>query len=194
MKFFIVGLGNPGREYESTWHNLGFMLIDELSWRAGRASFRQEARYRLARVQIAGQEVLLVKPETYMNLSGEAVAELLASYAADPANLIVACDDLALPLGMIRLRTRGSAGGQKGLQSIIDRLGTNDFARLRMGIKPDHQIVDLADYVLSKIPERELGRVQQMIQRAADAIEVMLAEGIERAMAKFNKRATQKHQ
>jgi PTH1 family peptidyl-tRNA hydrolase len=186
---FIVGLGNPGREYESTWHNLGFMLIDELWGRAGRATFRKEGRSRLARVQIAGQEVLLVKPETYMNLSGEAVAELLLSHAASPANLIVACDDLALPLGMIRLRPRGSSGGQKGLQSIIDRLGTNNFARLRMGIKPDHPIADLADYVLSPIPDEQLGRVRQMIQRAADAIEVMLAEGIGRAMASFNMRA-----
>lgn len=186
----IVGLGNPGREYESTWHNLGFMLIDELSGRAGGASFRRQARSRVALVQMAGQEVLLAKPETYMNLSGEAVAQLLVNYAADPSSLIVACDDVALPLGMIRVRPRGSAGGQKGLQSIIDRLGTNNFARLRMGIKPDHEIGDLAEYVLSPIPEQKLGQVRDMIRRAADAIEVILAEGIERAMAKFNKRAT----
>jgi PTH1 family peptidyl-tRNA hydrolase len=185
----IVGLGNPGREYEKTRHNLGFMLIDRLMERAGGRRFREEARSEIAQVELRGQRALLVKPQTFMNLSGEAVRTLIEKYGeADARNLIVACDDAALPAGMIRVRARGSAGGQKGLQSIIDRLGSSDFARIRMGIKPDHPISDMADFVLSPVRASERERMEAMIDRAADAVEMILVESVERAMSAFNER------
>ncbi|HWO00185.1 MAG TPA: aminoacyl-tRNA hydrolase [Blastocatellia bacterium] len=185
----VVGLGNPGTEYEETRHNLGFMLIDRLFERAGGRRFRNEFAAKTTEIVLAGERVLLVKPQTFMNLSGDAVKPLLERHAeGDTANLIVASDEAALPFGMIRVRPRGSAGGQKGLKSIIDRLGSGEFARVRMGVKPDHPVSDLASFVLSKIPRRERETLEEVLDRAADAVEVVLAEGVERAMQRFNER------
>ncbi len=185
----IVGLGNPGVEYEATRHNLGFMLVDRLFERTGGRRFRSEQSARTAEVTLAGQRVLLVKPQTFMNLSGDAVKPLLERYAeSDAANLIVASDEAALPFGMIRVRARGSAGGQKGLKSIIDRLGSGEFARVRMGVKPDHPVSDLASFVLAKVPGRDREALEEVLDRAAEAVEVVLAEGVERAMQRFNER------
>lgn len=185
----IVGLGNPGEEYEATRHNLGFMLIDRLFERAGGRRFRSEMAARTAEVALAGQRALLVKPQTFMNLSGDAVKPLLERYGeGDTSNLIVASDEAALPFGMIRVRARGSAGGQKGLKSIIERLGSGEFARVRMGVKPDHPVSDLASFVLAKIPRRDREMLEEVLDRAADAVEVVLAEGVERAMQRFNER------
>jgi len=185
----IVGLGNPGREYEETRHNFGFMLIDRLMARAGGRRFRDETGAKVAEVTLAGERALLVKPQTYMNLSGDAVKPLLARYGSgEVANVIVASDDVALPFGMIRVRGRGSAGGQKGLKSIIERLGSDGFARLRLGVKPDHPVSDLASFVLTPIPKRDRQVLDETLDRAADAIEVILAEGVERAMSRFNER------
>ena len=185
----IVGLGNPGREYEATRHNLGFMLIDRLFERAGGRRFRDEASAKVAEVTLARERVLLAKPQTFMNLSGNSVRPLLERYAeGDAANLVVASDEAALPFGMIRVRPRGSAGGQKGLKSIIERLGTQDFARVRLGVKPDHPLGDLSSYVLSPIPKRDRELLDQMLDRAADAVDVILTAGVERAMALFNER------
>ena len=185
----IVGLGNPGREYEMTRHNLGFMLIDRLLKRAGGRRFRSESSAKVAEVSLAGQRVLLAKPETYMNLSGDAVRPLLDRYAeGKPANLLVASDDVALPFGMIRVRARGSAGGQKGLKSIIERVGTQEFARVRLGVKPDHPLDDLSRFVLSPIRNRDREQLEDTLERAADAVTVILSEGVERAMARFNER------
>ena len=185
----IVGLGNPGEEYEATRHNLGFMLIDRLFERSGGRRFRSEMAARTAEVTLAGQRALLVKPQTFMNLSGDAVKPLLERYGeGDASNLIVASDEAALPFGMIRVRARGSAGGQKGLRSIIERLGSGEFARVRMGVKPDHTVSDLASFVLAKIPRRDRETLEEVIDRAADAVEVVLAEGVERAMQRFNER------
>jgi PTH1 family peptidyl-tRNA hydrolase len=165
------------------------MLIDRLMERAGKQRFREESNAKVAEVMIAGERVMLVMPQTFMNLSGEAVRPLLERYGdGDRANLIVASDEAALPLGMIRVRARGSAGGQKGLKSIIDRLGTQDFARIRLGVKPDHPVSDLSSFVLSPIPKRERKKLEEVLDRAADAVEVMLKEGVERAMALFNER------
>jgi PTH1 family peptidyl-tRNA hydrolase len=188
----IVGLGNPGREYEATRHNLGFMLIDRLFERAGGRRFRDESNARIAEVSLAHARVLLAKPQTYMNLSGDSVRPLLERYGEGAAaNLIVASDEAALPFGMIRVRGQGSAGGQKGLKSIIDRLGTQEFARVRLGVKPDHPVSDLSSFVLSPIPKRDRETLNQMLDRAADAVDVILVEGIERAMALFNERVKQ---
>jgi PTH1 family peptidyl-tRNA hydrolase len=185
----IVGLGNPGREYEMTRHNLGFMLIDRLFERAHGRRFRGESNARVAQVELAGQKVLLAKPETYMNLSGEAVRPLLNAYGEGlPVNLIVASDDVAIPFGMIRVRPRGSAGGQKGLKSIIEALGTQDFARVRLGVKPDHPVSDLSSFVLSPIRKGDREHLEDALDRAADAVETVLTEGVERAMARFNER------
>ena len=185
----IVGLGNPGREYEMTRHNLGFMLIDRLFERAKGRRFRPESSARVAQVELAGQRVLLVKPETYMNLSGDAVRPLLDRYGeGSPANLIVASDEVALPFGMIRVRARGSAGGQNGLKSIIAALGTQEFARVRLGVKPEHPVDDLSSFVLSPIRKRDLEMLEDAVNRAADAVETILTDGVERAMARFNER------
>ncbi|HJQ67440.1 MAG TPA: aminoacyl-tRNA hydrolase [Blastocatellia bacterium] len=185
----IVGLGNPGREYEATRHNLGFMLIDRLMERAAGRRFRDEANSKVAEVALAGLRVVLAKPQTFMNLSGGAVRPLLERYGeGDPANLIVASDDVALPFGMIRVRPRGSAGGQNGLKSIIAALQTNEFARVRLGVGPDHPVSDLAAFVLSPIPKRDRERLDQVLDRAADALEVIVTSGVDRAMALFNER------
>ena len=185
----IVGLGNPGREYEMTRHNLGFMLIDRLFVRAGGHRFRHESSSKLAEVTLAGQRVVLVKPQTYMNLSSDAVRPLLDRHGEGlPANLIVASDDIALPFGMVRVRARGSAGGQKGLKSIIEVLGTHDFARVRLGVKPDHPVDDLSSFVLSPIRKRDREQLDEAVDRAADAVETILTEDVERAMARFNER------
>jgi peptidyl-tRNA hydrolase, PTH1 family len=185
----IVGLGNPGREYEMTRHNLGFMLIDRLFTLGGGRRFRSESSAKVAEVTLAGQRVLLAKPQTYMNLSGDAVRPLLDRYGeGQPANLLVASDDVALPFGMIRVRARGSAGGQKGLKSIIERVGTQEFARVRLGVKPDHPLDDLSKFVLSPIRNRDREQLDETLERAVDAVTVILAEGVERAMARFNER------
>jgi PTH1 family peptidyl-tRNA hydrolase len=185
----IVGLGNPGREYEMTRHNLGFMLVDRLFERAGGRRFRNESSAKVVEVTLAGKRALLAKPQTFMNLSGDAARLLLEHYGdAEAANLIVACDDVALPFGTIRVRPRGSAGGQKGLKSIIERLGTQEFARVRLGVRPDHPVDDLASFVLSPIPRRDRETLEHALERAADAVEMVLREGVERAMALFNER------
>lgn len=185
----IVGLGNPGREYEMTRHNLGFMLIDRLLVRAGGRRFRSESSAKVAEVELAARRVLLAKPQTYMNLSGDAVRPLLDRYGeGKPENLLVASDDVALPFGMIRVRARGSAGGQKGLKSVIERLGTQEFARVRLGVKPDHPLDDLARFVLSPIRNRDREQLEETLERAVDAVVAILSEGVERAMARFNER------
>ena len=185
----IVGLGNPGREYEMTRHNLGFMLIDTLCLKAGGRRFRSESNAMVAELVLANERVLLVKPQTYMNLSGDAVRPLLARYGdGEISNLIVASDDVALPFGMIRVRARGSAGGQKGLKSIIERLGSQEFARVRLGVKPDHPLSDLSNFVLSPIRNRDREQLAATLERAAEALAVILSEGVERAMALFNER------
>jgi PTH1 family peptidyl-tRNA hydrolase len=185
----IVGLGNPGREYEMTRHNLGFMVVDRLLERAGGRRFRDESTAKVAEVTLAGQRALLVKPQTFMNLSGDAVGPLLERYAdGSPAALLVTCDDVALPFGMIRVRARGSAGGQNGLKSIIERLGTQEFARVRLGVRPDHPLADLSSFVLSPIRKRDREKLDQSLDRGADAIEVILTEGVTQAMTSFNER------
>jgi PTH1 family peptidyl-tRNA hydrolase len=185
----VVGLGNPGREYERTRHNLGFMLIDKLFERAGGRKFRDEAGAKVARIDLCGHPVIVAKPQTFMNLSGDAVRPLLERYGeSNPANLVVASDDVALPFGMIRVRARGSAGGQKGLVSIIDRLGTQEFSRIRLGAAPDHPVGDLARFVLSPIPKRDAAALEEMIGRAIEAVDVIMTDGVERAMSRFNER------
>ena len=184
----IVGLGNPGKEYEWSRHNLGFMLIDKLAGDAGFDVKRRECQSLVGRGEIEGGAVKLVKPQTYMNLSGEAVACLFARHRlVEPGdNLIVISDDLALPLGKIRIRARGSAGGHNGLKSIIGAIGTNEFTRLRIGIQPEHPISDSKRFVLDSFPSATRPAVAEVLERSVEAIRAILRDGVLKAMSSYN--------
>ena len=184
----IVGLGNPGTEYEWSRHNLGFMLIDKLSEDTGIVVKRRECQSVVGAGEIEGRRVKLVKPQTYMNLSGEAVACLVARHKlAEPGeNLIVVSDDLALPFGTIRIRARGSAGGHNGLKSIIGSLGTNEFTRLRIGIQPEHPINDSKRFVLDTFPRAARAEVEKILDRSAEALRAILRDGVLKAMTNYN--------
>lgn len=186
--WLIVGLGNPGSQYEWTRHNCGFLVIDELARRAGRDVRTPECQSLTARAVIAGESVLLVKPQTFMNLSGSAVAALKQKHeVADATKVVLISDDLALPFGKIRVRPKGSAGGQNGLKSVIAKLGTQDFPRVRLGIAPEsHPISSASDFVLSDFPKKDRDALDEMLVRAADAVEVILTNGIAEAMSKYN--------
>jgi PTH1 family peptidyl-tRNA hydrolase len=187
-QFLLVGLGNPGAEYEWSRHNLGFMLIDELAGAAGIDVSRRECQSRVGRGEIEGHAVKLVKPQTYMNLSGEAVACLAHKHKlAEPGeNLIVISDDLALPFGKIRIRARGSAGGHNGLKSIIGSLGTNEFTRLRIGIQPEHPINDSKRFVLDQYPKAARAEVEKILDKSAEALHAILRDGVLKAMTEYN--------
>lgn len=185
----IVGLGNPGPEYAWTPHNLGFLVVDELAERAGARVERPEAKAFIGAARIAGQAVLLAKPQTYMNASGMAVRELVERLEVEPAEMIVLLDDVALPWGMLRIRERGSAGGHNGLASVVGVLGSGEFVRVRLGIKPEHAVSDLAAYVLRPMRKAELKVAAEMIAAAADAVEMILRDGAKKAMSQYNRRA-----
>jgi peptidyl-tRNA hydrolase, PTH1 family len=183
----IVGLGNPGSRYEWTRHNCGFLVVDELARRAGKDIKIREAQALTAKVEPGGVSAVLVKPQTFMNLSGGSVAALVSRYEVKSSqDVLVISDELALPFGQIRLRRSGTAGGHNGLRSVIASLGTEDFPRLRVGIAPDHQISDGAAFVLAEFTRREREALSDVIARSADAVEVLLKEGIDRAMSKYN--------
>ncbi len=184
----IVGLGNPGPEYAWTPHNLGFLVVDRLAEAGGIRVERPEAKSYIGRGQLAGQEVVLAKPQTYMNLSGLAVRGLLERLECSPAEMIVVYDEVALPWGAIRIRERGTAGGHNGVKSLIGALGTDEFIRVRMGVQPDHPVGDLAAYVLHPMRKAELEAAAEMVEQAAEAVQLILAEGTMRAMNRFNKR------
>jgi PTH1 family peptidyl-tRNA hydrolase len=186
--YLIVGLGNPGAEYEWTRHNLGFMLIDKLAAQAGVTVKRKECRSLVGSATIEHERVRLVKPQTFMNLSGEAVACLLAKEEVGhlSSSLIVISDDLALPIGTIRLRERGSAGGHNGLKSIIAAVGTTEFTRLRIGIQPGHPLNDAKAFVLDEFPKAQRKDVAEILERSAEAVHSLLRDGIRKAMSIFN--------
>lgn len=182
----VVGLGNPGREYEKTRHNMGFMLIDRLAQALQTQVKREECRALIGRGDIAGHAVELIKPQTFMNLSGESVACLLKKDGRSLDRLIVISDDLALPFGRIRLRAKGSHGGQNGLRNIIDRTGTNEFIRLRVGIQPIHTVTNASRYVLDEMSKTETARLNELMDLGVDAVKSIIADGLERAMATYN--------
>jgi PTH1 family peptidyl-tRNA hydrolase len=185
----VVGLGNPGERYRRTRHNAGFMVVDALAARAGAGRWREEADASLAPARLGGEEVLLVKPLTFMNRSGLAVEALVAAQGAAPGDVLAVVDDTALELGQLRVRERGSHGGHNGLRSLIETLGTEEFPRVRVGIRKGELPEDLAEYVLSDFPEEDVLVVQEMIGLAADAVECVLREGAGPAMNRFNGRA-----
>jgi len=184
--YLIVGLGNPGAEYAGTRHNLGFMLVDRLAAEAGANVKRPECRSLVGNVTIENQRVTLAKPQTFMNLSGEAVGCLTNKYELNADSLIVISDDLALPFGSIRLRERGSAGGHNGLKSIIGVLGTNEFIRLRIGIQPEHPLSDAKRFVLDEFSRTERESLPEILERGEKALRSVLQDGVAKAMSLHN--------
>ncbi len=181
----LVGLGNPGSRYANTRHNVGFMVLDRLARRCGVDVNKKQCNAVSGLGTLAGHRVCLAKPQTFMNLSGEAVACLARFYKIAPRDLLVIYDERDLPVGKVRLRERGSAGGHRGLQSIIGMLGTSDIPRLRIGIGRPEQM-DAVDHVLGSFSAEERPIIEESLNRAVEAVEIVLAEGMEAAMNKFN--------
>lgn len=185
----VVGLGNPGIEYQFTPHNLGYLTIDRIAQRCKVDVHSRRCQAVTAKAKLAGHDVLLAKPETYMNLSGLSVRKLVEDLGIDPANdLIVVYDELDLPMGAIRVRPRGGTAGHNGLESIIGALGTEEFTRVRLGIAPDHAVRDSAKYVLAQFKKAQLEMIDEVLDRAADAVEAILKDGVAAAMNRFNVR------
>lgn len=184
----IVGLGNPGFEYQFTPHNLGFLAVDRLAESCGVEITHREAQALTASTEIERVDVVLAKPQTFMNLSGMAVARLLDRYGLEPRDLVVLVDDVDLPFGMLRIRQRGSAGSHNGLKSIIGSLQADEFARVRMGVQPDDLVEDRASYVLGRFRKSDLETVAEILDQATEAVSLILKEGISRAMNRLNRR------
>ncbi len=184
--WLVAGLGNPGTEYERTPHNLGFLAVDRLAERHAIRVTRKEANSLVGLGEVKGQPVVLVKPQTFMNVSGPAVKLLLDKYELPPSQLLLVYDELALPWGQLRIRPKGSSAGHNGVKSVIRSTGTEEFARLRLGIHPGHPLGDSAKFVLEPMRKSQGKELDEMLDRAADAIESTLAEGVEKAMAIYN--------
>ncbi|HEY6388701.1 MAG TPA: aminoacyl-tRNA hydrolase [Candidatus Acidoferrum sp.] len=184
----IVGLGNPDPEYQWTPHNLGFMAVDELANRSGIRVERPEDKALVGKGRIAGEEVLLAKPQTYMNLSGISVRGLLEKYELGPADLLVMWDEVQLPFGTIRIDRKGSGGSHNGANSVISAVGSQEFARIRLGCGPDHPLGSRKEFVLRPMKKAELEEAAEMIDKAGDAVGMILAKGIDPAMNIFNRR------
>ena len=187
VAWLVVGLGNPGNKYKYTRHNAGFLVADELGERGRFPIQRLKFKALTSTASIGGQGALVMKPVTYMNLSGEAVGEAARFYKLDPSHVLVISDDVDLPLGKLRIRTGGSAGGHNGLKSVIQHLGTDQFPRLKVGVggKP-HPDYDMADWVLGKLQGEDKKVMDGAVQRAADAVECLLRDGPQKAMNRFN--------
>jgi len=185
----VVGLGNPGIEYQFTPHNLGFLTVDRIAERCKVDVASRRCQAATAKVRLLGNEVLLAKPETYMNLSGLSVRKLVEDLEVNPASdLIVVYDELDLPFGAIRIRQRGGTAGHNGLESVVGSLGTDEFVRVRLGIQPGHPVRDGAKFVLGQFKKAQLEAVDELIERAADAVEAILKDGLAAAMNRFNQR------
>ncbi len=182
----IVGLGNPGREYLRTRHNVGFLAVEALAERWGLTFARRRARADVAEGSALGQRIILGKPQTFMNLSGESVRGLMRTANLTPANVLVLYDDMDLPFGRLRLRDRGSAGGHRGVQSIIDQLGTDEFPRLRIGVGRPPPGVDPIDYVLTSFSSNELTELRDIFERVAEGVEILVKDGVTPAMNVVN--------
>jgi len=184
--FLLIGLGNPGREYRDNRHNAGFMLIDRLAVRLNARGMKLQSKAIVISAIYQDKKLIFAKPQTYMNLSGHSVQGLANFYKLPLDNLLVAHDDLDLPFGTIRLRPGGGPGGQKGVASAIERLGTKDFARLRIGIGRPPGRMDPADYVLQDFSDEEMKTLSENLDHAADAVLLFVMEGLDRAMNKYN--------
>ncbi len=187
--WLVAGLGNPGEQYAETPHNLGFMVADVLAARHGIRITRPDSLSLTGPGLIAGKPVLLAKPQTFMNLSGTSLKPLMAKHEILPENLILVYDDLDLPWGKIRVRPKGSPGTHNGVKSVTASLGTQDFPRVRIGIHPGHPLSSGIDYVLSRLSRQQKKELDELLGRTADAVSLIIAEGVEKAMAGFNSTA-----
>jgi PTH1 family peptidyl-tRNA hydrolase len=185
----VVGLGNPGPEYELSPHNLGFLTLDRLAIRNGIRISRPEAKALAGVGRIGTADVVLAKPQTYMNLSGTSVRPLLEKYEVGPDRLVVVYDDLDLPWSSIRIRPKGSAGGHHGMESLISHLRTSEFARVRLGVNPGHPVSDGAEFLLAPMKGGWKKELDELLDTASEAVESIAAEGVEKAMTKYNRRA-----
>ena len=188
MPWLIAGLGNPGPQYERTYHNLGFLAIDRLAERNSIRVTRTDSKALLGVGVVGGRDVLLAKPQTFMNLSGTSVKALVDKYSVEAREVLVLYDDLALPWTGLRVRPSGSAGGHHGVEDVIKRLGTQEFPRIRLGIDPGRPR-NGTEFVLSPIRKAQTKELEELLDYAAAATESTLAEGVEKAMTKFNRRA-----
>lgn len=188
--YIIVGLGNPGKEYQNTRHNIGFDVIDVIAEQEHISVTEKKHKALIGKGVIAGQKVILAKPQTYMNLSGESVRNLLDYYKADETEeLLVISDDISLPPGQLRIRKKGSAGGHNGLKNIIAHLGHDTFQRIKMGVGEKPKGYDLADYVLGHFDKSDRELMEQAAKEAADAVRMILTEGADSAMNRYNRKA-----
>ncbi len=188
-RWLVVGLGNPGPEYEDTYHNLGFRVAERVAERNGVRFGRRECSALVGEGAVAGRTVLIAKPQTFMNASGTAVRRLVDKYGIEADRLLLAYDELALEWGSLRIRPRGSAGGHHGVEDVIRGVGTSDFARVRLGIHPGRPVGDGAAFVLAPVKRVQREELDELLDRAAQAVESIIAEGVEMSMTRFNRRA-----
>ncbi len=188
-QWLIAGLGNPGPEYDLTYHNLGFLAVDRLAESASIRLTRPECKAYVGAGVVAGSPVLLAKPQTFMNLSGGSLQPLLTKYMLPPERLILIYDELALDWGSLRIRYKGSAGGHNGVTSVIRSVGSENFIRVRLGIRPEHPMKDMKDYVLSKVRKAQMETLDSTMTFTRQAVETIITEGVEKAMTKHNRRA-----
>lgn len=186
--YLIAGLGNPTREYEKTRHNVGFEAIDILADKAGTTVTEKKHKALYGKGYIGGQKVVLAKPQTYMNLSGESIREIADFYKIEPENIIILCDDINLSEGQLRIRLKGSAGGHNGLKNIISHLGTQEFPRIRIGVGEKPRGMDLADYVLGRFPKEQQAVMEEAYRDAAEAACMMIEDGADAAMNHYNRK------
>jgi PTH1 family peptidyl-tRNA hydrolase len=187
--FLVAGLGNPGEEYALTPHNLGFLAVDRLAEQHGIRVTRRDSKALVGVGEIDGREVMLAKPQTFMNLSGTSLAPLMEKHGIELGQLVVVYDELDLPWRALRIKPKGSAAGHNGMKSAIQSLKTNEIVRVRLGIHPGHPIRDGAEFVLAPIKRSQMKELDELIGLAADAVRSIIAEGVEKSMTKFNRRA-----
>jgi PTH1 family peptidyl-tRNA hydrolase len=185
----VAGLGNPGEEYAATPHNIGFIVVDRLAARHGIRMTRKECQALIGQGNIGGKTVLLAKPQTYMNLSGVAIKPLMERNEIPAADLLLIYDELDLPWGSLRVKPKGSPAGHNGISDVIAKIGTQDFPRVRLGVHPGHSLSSGKDYLLSRFTRRQTEELDAFVDHAADAAESVIAEGVEKSMARFNRRA-----
>ncbi|MBS1854885.1 MAG: aminoacyl-tRNA hydrolase [Acidobacteria bacterium] len=187
--FLVAGLGNPGEEYALSPHNLGFMVVDRLAERHGIRVTRRDSRALVGVGEIDGQEVMLAKPQTFMNLSGTSLAPLMEKHGIEPGQVVVVYDELDLPWMAVKIKPKGSAAGHNGMKSVIQSLKTGEIVRMRLGIHPGHPLNSGADFVLAPIKRSQRNELEELVGYAADGVRSIIAEGVEKAMTRFNRRA-----
>jgi PTH1 family peptidyl-tRNA hydrolase len=187
--FLVAGLGNPGEEYALTPHNLGFLTVDRLAERYGIRVTRKDSKALVGVGEIEGREAMLAKPQTFMNLSGASLAALMEKHSVEPGDLIVVYDELDLPWTAVKIKPKGSAAGHNGMKSVIQSLQTSELVRVRLGIHPGHPVKHGAEFVLAPMKRSQMKELDELVGYAADAVRTIIAEGVEKAMTNFNRRA-----